>query len=59
MYFKLAIHVMKVFEKVPKSAFFSAQNVLDPLLSLHVYFFIHKVLLKNQKMLKLRRMKND
>ena len=48
----------KVFQKVPKSAFFSAQNVLDPLLSLYIYFFIPKVLLKDQKMLNLRRIKN-
>ena len=59
MYFKLAIYVMKVFFKVPKNADFSAQNVLDPLLSLHMYFFKAKVLLKDQKMLNLRRMKND
>ena len=50
---------MKVFLKVPKKACFSAENVLDPLLSLHMYFFIPKVLLKDQKMLNLRRMKND
>ena len=59
MYFKLAIYVMKVFLKVPKNAFFSAQNVLDPLLSLYMYFFIPKVLLKDQKMLNLKIMKND
>ena len=47
----------KFFLKVPKNARFSAQNVLDPLLSLHIYFFIPKVLLKDQKMLNLRRMK--
>ena len=43
MYFKLAIYVMKVFLKVPKNACFSAQNILDPLLSLYLYFFIPKV----------------
>ena len=59
MYFKLAIYVMKVFKKVMKNAFFSAQNILDPLISLHIYFFIPKLLLKDQKMLNLRRMKND
>ena len=30
----------KVFLKLPKTAFFSAQHVLDPLLSLYTYFFI-------------------
>ena len=59
MYFKLAIYVMKVFLNVPENACFSAQNVLASLLSLHMYFFILKVLLKDQKMLNLRRMKND
>ena len=59
MYFKLAIYVMKVFLKVQRNACFSAQNVLDPLLSFYVYFFMPKVLLKDQKMLNLRRMKND
>ena len=43
----------KVFLKVPKNASFSAQNVLDPLLSLYIYFFIPKVLLKDHKMLNL------
>jgi hypothetical protein len=41
MYFKLAIYVMKVFLKVPKNAFFIAQNVLDSLLSLHIYVFLY------------------
>ena len=61
MYFKLAIYVMKVFFKSAKqcNACFSAQNILDPLLSLHKYLFIPKVLLKDQKMLILRRWKND
>ena len=49
---------MKVFLKIAKNACFSAQNVLDPLLPLHMYFFIPKVLLKDQKMLNLRGMKN-
>ena len=49
----------KVFLKVPKNAFFSAQNVLDPLLSLYMYFFIPNVLLKDQNILNLRRIKND
>jgi hypothetical protein len=44
-------------QKMPKNAIFSAQNVLDPLLSLYMYFFIPKVLLKDQKMLNLRRIK--
>ena len=44
---------IKLFKKVPKNA----QNVLDPLLSLYVYFFISKVLLKDQKMLNLKRKK--
>ena len=48
----------KVFLKVPKNAFFSAQNVLDPLLSLHMYLFIPKVFLKDQKMLNLERMES-
>ena len=39
--------------------FFSAENVLDPLLSLYMYCFLPKVLLKDQKMLNLRRKKND
>ena len=38
---------------------FNAQNVLGPLLSLYIYFFILKFLLKDQKMLNLRRIKND
>ena len=46
------------FLKSTKNVFFSAQNVLDPLLSLYMYFFIPKVLLKDQKMLNLRRIKN-
>ena len=33
---------------------FSAQNVLVPLLFLHMYFFIPKVFLKDQKMLNLK-----
>jgi hypothetical protein len=63
MYFKLAIYVLKKNLKVPKkcqkNACFSAQKVLDPLLSLHMYFFTPNVLLKDQKMMNLRRMKND
>ena len=59
MYIKVAIYVMKVFEKVPKNACFSAQNVFDPLLSLHIYLCAPKFLLKDQKMLNLSRMKND
>ena len=47
------------FKKSPKNACFTVQNVLDPLLSLYMYFFIPKVLLKDQKMLNLRRIKND
>ena len=43
-------------KKVPKKASFCVQNVFDPLL---MYFFRPKVLLKDQKMLNLRRMKND
>ena len=39
MYFKLAIYVKKGLESA-KNACFSAQNVLVPLLSLNVYFFI-------------------
>ena len=38
---------------------FSSQNDLDLLLSLYMYFFMPKVLLKDQKMLNLRRIKND
>ena len=49
----------KVFLKSAKNVFFSAQNVLDPLLSLYMYFFIPKVLLKDQKMLNLRKIKMD
>ena len=59
MYFKLAICVMEVFFKSAKNACFSAQDVLDPLLSLHMYFCTPTVLLKDQKRLNLRRMKND
>ena len=44
---------------MPKNTFFSAQNVLDPLLSLYMHFFMPKVLLKDQKMLNLRRIEND
>ena len=33
--------------------------MLDPLLSLYMHFVIPKVLLKDQKMLNLRRIKND
>ena len=40
-------------------SFFSAQNVLDPLLSLYMHLFIPKVLLKDQKIPNLRRIKND
>ena len=39
--------------------FFSAQTILDSLLSLYMPFFIPKVLLKDQKMLNLRRIRND
>ena len=39
------------FLKSAKNVFFDVQNVLDPLLSLYVYLFIPKVLLKDQKML--------
>ena len=49
----------KSFLKRAKNVFFSARNVLNPLLSLYMYFFIPKVLLKDQKMLSLRRIKND
>ena len=62
MYWKLAKYVLKLFFKVTNNVCFSAQNVLDPLLSLHMYFFIPKVLLNNQKMLNLRnlrRVEND
>ena len=45
---------MKVFLKSVKIACFSARNVLEPLLSLHMYFFIPKVLLKDQTVLNLR-----
>ena len=45
--------------KSAKNAFFSAHNVLDLLLSLYMYCFLPKVLLKDQKMLNLRRMKNN
>ena len=45
------------FLKSTKNIFFSAQNVLDPLLSLYMYQFIPKVLLKDQKMRNLRRIK--
>ena len=45
----------KVF-KSAQNVFFSAQNVLDPLLSLYMYSFI--LLLKDQKIVNLRRMKN-
>ena len=41
------------FLKSAKNVFFDVQNVLDPLLSLYVYLFIPKVLLKDQKMLNL------
>ena len=58
MHIKLAICVMTDFKKVPKNACFSAQNVLGPLLSLHMYFNIPKMLLKDQKMLNLSRVKN-
>ena len=51
------MNINKVFSKVPKIAFFSAQNILDPVLSLYMYFFIPKVLLKDQKILNLRRIK--
>jgi hypothetical protein len=47
------------FFKSAKNVFFRAQNMLDPLLSLYMHFFIPKVLLKDQKMLNLRRIKND
>ena len=47
----------KDFLKSAKNVFFDVQNVLDPLLSLYVYLFIPKVLLKDQKMLNLWRMK--
>ena len=47
------------FLKSAKNDFFRAQNMLDPLLSLYMHFFIPKVLLKDQKMLNLRRIKND
>ena len=50
---------MKVLKKVPKHVCFSAQNVLDPLLSLHMYLFIPKVFLKDQKMLNLRIIKKN
>ena len=48
---------MKVFFKVPTNACFNAQKILDPLLSLHMYFFIPKVIqnenaeFKNEKWL--------
>ena len=35
---------MEVLKKLPKIDTCSAQNVLDPLLSLHIYFFIPKIL---------------
>ena len=43
-----------VFQKVPKNTFFIAQNVLDPLLSLYIYFFIpeNTEFEKNKKSLK-------
>ena len=47
------------FFKSAKNVFFRAQNMLDPLLSLYMHFFIPKVLLKDQKMLNLRRIQND
>ena len=50
---------IKFFKKGQKMPFFSAQQILDPLLSLYMYFFIPKVLLKDQKMLNLKRIKND
>jgi hypothetical protein len=49
----------KGFLKSAKNVFFIAQNVLYPLLSLYMYFFIPKVLLKYQKMLNLRTIRND
>ena len=55
---------MKVFLKVPKKVFYNAKKVLDPLISLHMYFFIPKFLPKDPKMLNdkkmvdFRRMKN-
>ena len=53
-------HGQKIsFLKSAKNVFFRAQNMLDPLLSLYMHFFIPKVLLKDQKMLNLRRIKND
>ena len=47
------------FFKSAKNVFFRAQNVLDPVLLLYMHFFIPKVLLRDQKMLSLRRIKND
>ena len=42
------------FLKSAKNVFFRAQNVLDPVLSHYIHF-----LLRDQKMLSLRRIKND
>ena len=46
------------FLKSAKNVLFRAQNMLDPLLPLYMHFFIPKVLMKDQKMLNLRRIKN-
>ena len=59
MYFKLAIICNESFFKVPKNACFSAQNILDPFLSLQMYSFIPKELLLDQKIFNLRRMKHN
>ena len=45
------------FLKSAKNVFFRAQNVLYPLISLYIHFFTSKVLLEDQKMLNLRRIK--
>ena len=49
---------IKFFQKC-QNVFFSAQNILDPLHPLYIHFFIPKVLIKDPKMLNLRRIKND
>ena len=51
MYIKLAICVMTDFKKVPKNACFSAQNILEPLPSLDMYFLYLKSCWKTRKCL--------
>ena len=53
------VYIVKVLKKMPKIDTFSGQNVLDLLLSLHVYIVTPKDLLEDQKILNSRRMKNN